>query len=366
MTSLTDHASAEETGMHAKKDLLSTSSRSSLGRALPSPSLPFQMPPSTLRLIMRGKKSRDDLADTLICTESLSCEFVTLSLSVCVCAAAGAAVVVDVGITLKASTEPFTHLTRACTPTSVETEGGRSIAEMKGRRSSNGGASLQKRLDGSVSSKDDRDHRGARPFAPQGRSGGTSSRSWSRKRKATRPSVSAEGRMAQPIKHIVPLDLSFGNFEFQEMKSLGKRGGGVRELSSLLRQARRKAATHVDMLHTRQGAEMRSEDLLSAAIQRSAGMKVKDDPHRIAKALAKRRSKKRQSAKRWAKRIQHLEDSVENAVKDRSIQKHTMKARKQAKVRAQEKKREGTGGSKPRRREQRSRRASAGRIGARG
>ncbi|CAG9574588.1 conserved hypothetical protein [Leishmania major strain Friedlin] len=215
---------------------------------------------------------------------------------------------------------------------------------MKGRRSSKGSASLQGRRNGSANSNDDSDHRGARPFAPQGRGGGASSRAWSRKREATRPRVSVEDRMAQPIKHVVPLDLSFGNFEFQEMKSLGKRGGGVRELSSLLRQARRKAAAHAGMLHTRQGAEMRSEDLLTAAMQRSAGMKVKDDPHRIAKALARRRSKKRQSAKRWARRIRHLEDSVENVVKDRSIQKQTMKARKEAKIRAKEKKREATGG----------------------
>ncbi|CBZ27446.1 conserved hypothetical protein [Leishmania mexicana MHOM/GT/2001/U1103] len=215
---------------------------------------------------------------------------------------------------------------------------------MKDRRSSSRTPSLQGRRNGRAHGNGDSDHRGARPIAPQRRSGGASSRSWSRKRKATRPSVSAEDRMVQPIKHVVPLDLSFGNFEFQEMKSLGKRGGGVRELSSLLRQARRKAATHADMLHTRQGAEMRSEDMLSAAMQRSAGMKVKDDAHRIAKALAKRRSKKRQSAKRWASRIKRLEDSVENVVKDRSIQRQTMKARKEAKVRAKEKKRETTGG----------------------
>lgn len=185
-------------------------------------------------------------------------------------------------------------------------------------------------------------YHGARPFAPQ--RGGRSSRSWSRKKEPKRPTVSLEDRMTQPIKHVVPLDISFGNFEFQEMKSIGKRGGGVRELSSLLRQARRKAATHADMLHTRQGAELRSEDLISAAMQRAAGLKVKDDPHRIAKALAKRRSKKRQSAKRWAKRIKHLEDSVENIVKDRSIQKQTMKAWKEAKVRAKEKTREASGG----------------------
>ncbi|KAG5477772.1 hypothetical protein LSCM1_05070 [Leishmania martiniquensis] len=185
---------------------------------------------------------------------------------------------------------------------------------------------------------------GARPFALQQRTGGASARSWSRNRDAKRRSLSVEDRMTQPIRHVVPLDLSFGNFEFQEMKSLGKRGGGVRELSSLLRQVHRTAATHSDMLQTRQGAEMRSEDLLASAMQRLAGVKVKDDPHRIAKALAKRRSKKRQSARRWAKRVKSLEDSVESAVKDRSIQKQSMKARKEAKGRAKVKRREAAGG----------------------
>lgn len=153
-------------------------------------------------------------------------------------------------------------------------------------------------------------------------------------------------RAAQPINHVVPLDLSFGNFEFQELKSVGKRGGGVRELSSLLRQARRKASSHAEMLHTREGAEMRSNDLLSAAMQRAAGLKVKDDAQKISKALAKRRSKKRQSAKKWAKRMKALEDSVENVVKDRSIQKQTMRARKEAKARAKERKRGAATGGK--------------------
>ncbi|KAG5478010.1 hypothetical protein LSCM4_05408 [Leishmania orientalis] len=215
---------------------------------------------------------------------------------------------------------------------------------MRDTQRQKGDPPLHGRGNGRAKDSDRPDVSGARPFAPQRRRGGASPRSWSRKREAKRLSVSAEDRMTQPIKHVVPLDLSFGNFEFQEMKSLGKRGGGVRELSSLLRQARRKAATHSNMLHTRQGAEMRSEDLLSAAMQRLAGIKVKDDPHRIAKALAKRRSKKRQSAKRWAKRIKSLEDSVENVVKDRSIQKQTMRARKEAKGRAKEKKREAAGG----------------------
>ncbi|CAJ1025752.1 Surfeit locus protein 6, putative [Leishmania lindenbergi] len=216
---------------------------------------------------------------------------------------------------------------------------------MKGRQGSEYGASPQGRRNNSANGSDNSAHRGARPFSSQRCGGGASSRSWSHKRKATRPSVSVEDRTTQPIKHVIPLDLSFGNFEFQEMKSLGKRGGGVRELSSLLRQARRKAATHAGMLHTQQGAKMRSEDLLSAAVQRSAGMKVKDDPHLIAKALAKHRRTKRQSAKRWAKRIKHLEDSVENVVKDRSIQKQTMKARKESTARAKEKRREATSGN---------------------
>jgi hypothetical protein len=186
------------------------------------------------------------------------------------------------------------------------------------------------------------DLNGARPFAVRKRT-----RSWERRPGAkAKKAVTGEERATQPISHVVPLDLSFGNFEFQEMKSLGKRGGGVRELSSLLRQARRKASTHAEMLHTREGAEMRSNELLSAAMQRAAGLKVKDDAQRITKALAKRRSKKRQSAKKWAKRIKGLEDSVENVVKDRSIQKQTMRARKEAKVRAKDKKRGVVAGSR--------------------
>ncbi|KPA79165.1 hypothetical protein ABB37_05668 [Leptomonas pyrrhocoris] len=187
------------------------------------------------------------------------------------------------------------------------------------------------------------DYNGARPFAVR-----TRTRSWERKPGAKpKKAITAEERATQPINHVVPLDISFGNFEFQEMKSLGKRGGGVRELSSLLRQARRKASNYAEMLHTHEGAEARSGELISAAMQRAAGLKVKDDAQRITRALAKRRSKKRQSAKRWAKRIKGLEDSVENIVKDRSIQKQTMRARKDAKVRAKEKKRgvaPGSGG----------------------
>lgn len=186
------------------------------------------------------------------------------------------------------------------------------------------------------------DFSGARPFAVRKRT-----RSWERK-PGSKPKkvITLAERAAQPINHVVPLDLSFGNFEFQELKSVGKRGGGVRELSSLLRQARRKASSHAEMLHTREGAEMRSNDLLSAAMQRAAGLKVKDDAQKISKALAKRRSKKRQSAKKWAKRMKALEDSVENVVKDRSIQKQTMRARKEAKARTKEKKRGAATGGK--------------------
>lgn len=137
------------------------------------------------------------------------------------------------------------------------------------------------------------------------------------------------------------MGLSFGNFDFQELKSLGKRGGGVRELSTLLRQARSKATHHSEMLRTRSGAAQRGDDLMQAAMQRASGVKVKDDPHKISKALAKRRNKKRQSAKRWATRIQNLEKSVENVVKDRSIQRQTMRARKEAKKQAKEKRKGG-------------------------
>uniref|UniRef100_A0A0A9YM58 Ribosomal RNA-processing protein 14/surfeit locus protein 6 C-terminal domain-containing protein n=1 Tax=Lygus hesperus TaxID=30085 RepID=A0A0A9YM58_LYGHE len=108
----------------------------------------------------------------------------------------------------------------------------------------------------------------------------------------------------------MPVNLSFGNFEMQEMQRLGKRGGGVRELTQLLKQARRGAQTHRTLLRSRDGAEMRQAQLLSAAVQRVGGAKVKDDPVRLSRALARRRQKKRQSAKQWAKRMQTLHEAV--------------------------------------------------------
>lgn len=142
----------------------------------------------------------------------------------------------------------------------------------------------------------------------------------------------------------VPVNLSFGNFAFQALETVGQRGGGVRELSSLLRQARRRASSQRDQLRTRKGIEERNDYLLSTAMQRAAGKKIKDDPHKLNKALAKRRSKKKQSAKRWAKRLRQLEDSVENVVKDRSAARQTTRARKAAKQTAKEKRKSAVKG----------------------
>lgn len=111
--------------------------------------------------------------------------------------------------------------------------------------------------------------------------------------------------------------LSFGNFDFQEFHRIGQRGGGVRELHSLLRAARgKKHYQDGELLKSRRGAEERKGSLLHTAVLRASGTKVKDDPVKLSRALAKRRQKKRQSAKRWAKRVEALEKSVDSCVKD--------------------------------------------------
>eukprot|EP00796_Vickermania_ingenoplastis_P007459 gene7459-5255_t len=114
----------------------------------------------------------------------------------------------------------------------------------------------------------------------------------------------------------IPIDLSFGAFDFQEYHNVGQRGGGVRELSSLLRAARKQHSEKEGQLRSREGVQHRQQDLLQTAMKRALGEKIKDDPARLSKALAKRRSKKRQSAKKWAKRIEALHHSVEKAVED--------------------------------------------------
>ncbi|KAH9597105.1 Ribosomal RNA-processing protein 14/surfeit locus protein 6 [Trypanosoma melophagium] len=129
----------------------------------------------------------------------------------------------------------------------------------------------------------------------------------------------------------IPINLSFGNFEFEDMKRLGRRGGGVREIAALLRHAQRQSAAHSHMLRSREGLEQRNADLLDTAMRRAAGVKVKDDPKRLAKALAKRRNKKRSSAKKWAERLQKLQKSVDNVVEDRSTARQAAKAQRKAK-----------------------------------
>lgn len=103
---------------------------------------------------------------------------------------------------------------------------------------------------------------------------------------------------------------------------MGQRGGGVRELSTLLRAARQEKVEREKQLSSRDGVAVRANDLLSRATKRAQGEKIKDDPVRLAKALAKRKSKKRQSAKKWASRIEALHKSVENVVADRQKNKY--------------------------------------------
>ncbi|CCW62554.1 unnamed protein product [Phytomonas sp. EM1] len=180
------------------------------------------------------------------------------------------------------------------------------------------------------------------PF-PHGRRvfrGGENNTNSHRNRSDPRNDRSVPRSSAQAPPGHIPIDISFGNFDFQDMKNVGQRGGGMRELASLLRQARRKVAGHKQLLHSREGIQLRNRDLLSAAAQRAAGIKVKDDPQRLAKSIAKRKSKKRQSAKRWAKRVKHLEDSVENVVKDRSNAKNMHRMRREASKKEKAKRRE--------------------------
>lgn len=129
----------------------------------------------------------------------------------------------------------------------------------------------------------------------------------------------------------IPIALSFGAFEFHEMRNLGQRGGGVRELSQCLRSAREQKRRQEQLMQTNDGAEMRQKDLLQRAARRAVGEKMKDDPARISKALAKRRSKKRQSAKKWAKRIEALQHSVDHCVEERENNKYKGKKGKKNK-----------------------------------
>ena len=113
------------------------------------------------------------------------------------------------------------------------------------------------------------------------------------------------------------MPLSFGHFEFQTDKPVGQRGGGVRELHSLLKHARRKQVRDSVLMQSERGVAHRGEGMLHTALLRVQGHKVKDDASRIAKTLAKRRTKKRKSAKEWAKRRDALQHSVDNILESR-------------------------------------------------
>ncbi|RNF20831.1 uncharacterized protein Tco025E_03722 [Trypanosoma conorhini] len=138
----------------------------------------------------------------------------------------------------------------------------------------------------------------------------------------------------------LPLNLSFGNFEFEAMKSVGRRGGGARELASLLRHAKRQTAAHASQLGSAAGLERRQADLLDVALRRAAGAKVKDDPKRLAKALARRRNKKRSSAKKWAGRMEKLQQSVNTVVEDRTMARQAARMRREGKEKEKQQKRE--------------------------
>lgn len=99
-----------------------------------------------------------------------------------------------------------------------------------------------------------------------------------------------------------------------------------------------------EQLSSRDGIAVRANDLLSKATKRAQGEKIKDDPVRLAKALAKRKSKKRQSAKKWASRLEALHKSVENVVADR--QKNKYKGKRRDKKAADGKKSPGGKGGK--------------------
>ncbi|KAH8606245.1 putative Surfeit locus protein 6 [Trypanosoma vivax] len=124
--------------------------------------------------------------------------------------------------------------------------------------------------------------------------------------------------LALPGSSSIPINLSFGNFEFDEIKRTGQRGGGVRELSRSLRRAQQRAALHTQLLYTPGGVEERNAELLDTATRRAAGEKVKDDPKRLAKALARRRNKKRRSAKKWTRRMEQLKQSVDDVLEERA------------------------------------------------
>lgn len=132
--------------------------------------------------------------------------------------------------------------------------------------------------------------------------------------RAPRPTKVAPPKTAEEA---IPVHLTFGTFDFQEHHRLGQRGGGVRELAALLRAARHQKRYESVQLSSPSGVSTRSNELLEKALQRAQGKKIKDDPTRIAKALAKRRSKKRASAKKWSERIAALQKSVDDVVTEK-------------------------------------------------
>lgn len=117
------------------------------------------------------------------------------------------------------------------------------------------------------------------------------------------------------------MDISFGNITFGDEKKSDK-GGGKRELQRLLYAARRRQTRVQRFAGTDEGEQIRKTQLVEHAMQRTLGVKVKDDPKRLVRALARRRQQKRRSAKRWAEKKKELTNSVEEAV-DKALHRGT-------------------------------------------
>lgn len=112
------------------------------------------------------------------------------------------------------------------------------------------------------------------------------------------------------------LNLSFGSFEFREniISKEGKKGGGVRELFTQLKKAKREKKRFDSQLESQEGVESRKAVLVDRALTRLSGEKVRDDVTRLGRKLAKRRQKKRKSARDWKKRLEAVNKSVDEAV----------------------------------------------------
>jgi len=57
--------------------------------------------------------------------------------------------------------------------------------------------------------------------------------------------------------------------------------------------------------------EIKQKDAWQNALQKSEGIKVKDDPELLKKAIKKKEAKKKQSAKKWAEREKNLKRTME-------------------------------------------------------